>query len=525
MTKLQDMTVYSYHTFIFPFLWNDSGRVKLETFRKCLHPAWQTDYVDNSQDFISWRYAQYQYFNRAARNAIFTERDDKSPVVRNYRFNLDSVKKKAPKGKAPDGKGTYQNQVLFVIDKDIFKYDADQKKDVVDRHFNAELVVNAIRLKLYSTGVGMLVFELENYEQVDEKSLNLINEYGRRIFMPYVGTQNRCGLCADRIILRCNEQDVLSSSISGVELKHDSDIRLPSLITWFFSNDGWSIIGKPAYTREKKQFYIEPIIDDRMFVACFWTNKEFVDEMSQWQDGAYSYLRDASEYVPYKEKNRARKLYEVMFVDGDGLSCHSRQMLKEMLEKHIYHRWLENAQEKKGVEEKSGTITGITEYSLVSVSSCGWLANPFLTMYIEMAILVLAQRASLLSFERLISDCSRGRGRVRNIQKEYVLFQSRLLLQEVTPQQQGIELYDMMLENCFINKEQHDIESQIDALFSMENNLNERYDNILLAVLAAMGIFEVADILLPSNLSHPIGAVMFALALGIFFLIRCHRLR
>ena len=84
----QEKMINSYHTFIFPFLWNDSGRVKEGKFRRCLHPLWTPDYPDDHQCFDSGRYAQFQYFNRAARNAIFTQRDDKAPVVRNFRFDL-----------------------------------------------------------------------------------------------------------------------------------------------------------------------------------------------------------------------------------------------------------------------------------------------------------------------------------------------------------------------------------------------------------------------------------------------------
>jgi hypothetical protein len=158
-------------------------------------------------------------------------------------------------------------------------------------------------------------------------------------------------------------------------------------------------------------------------------------------------------------------------------------MLHDMLKEHIYHRWLEYS-------EEDSTITGISEYSMVMATSDPISRNAFLFEYIEMVILVLAQRASLLAFERRISDCARGKGKVEKIQKDYVLFQSRLLLREVTPQQQGIELYDMLLKNLFIDKECKDVESQISALFTLQNETHNQWDNLLLFGLALIAVTD-----------------------------------
>jgi hypothetical protein len=205
--------------------------------------------------------------------------------------------------------------------------------------------------------------------------------------------------------------------------------------------------------------------------------------MSQYTDNGYRYLDDALSKTPTDSENTARMLYEFLFVDGQSISCRSRTMLHDMLKEHIYHRWLEYSKE-------YGTITGVTEYSMVMVTSDPISQSAFLFEYIEMVILVLAQRASLLAFERRISDCARGKGKVDQIQKDYVLFQSRLLLREVTPQQQGIELYDMLLKNLFIDKECKDVESQISALFTLQNETHSQWDNHLLFGLALVAVID-----------------------------------
>lgn len=81
----------------------------------------------------------------------------------------------------------------------------------------------------------------------------------------------------------------------------------------------------------------------------------------------------------------------------------------------------------------------------------------------------------------------------------YVCFQSQLLLTEVTPQQQGIELYDMLLENLYINKEKDEVESRIRSLFDLKNFLSDRIENNILfgiAVLGVLGVVSAVDTLL-----------------------------
>jgi hypothetical protein len=178
-----------------------------------------------------------------------------------------------------------------------------------------------------------------------------------------------------------------------------------------------------------------------------------------------------------------------MFVDGDGMTCHSRNMLQEQLEKHIYTRWLEYS-----------TITGITEYSMITVTTSGamgFLAAPFLAEYIEMLYLVLAQRATFLTFERAISNvaCSGYKHSINAVQRKYVLFQSQLLPQAVTTQQQGIELYDMMQECLLIGKQAAVVDVQIRALYELETVSNEKWENWILFLPATLGVVDCISIL------------------------------
>lgn len=474
----------SYHTFIFPFLWNDAGKVTREDFKCCFQKGWREEsFQDMIKPSNKCFYDQYHYFNQAARNAIYTTKFDKAAIVWNYTFDFEQSDKASSWLKSVKGE---DNPAKYIIKKG-------------DRE--AALSINGVRLKLFNTGVGMLVFELENYTYTDENDILFINEFGRRVFMPYLNssTDRICSTCADDIAIEYNGKriEAASGKVSGAEVLFENEIKLAPAIMFFLSNEVKSITA--SANPKDNEYFIEPIVDDRMFVACFYKNKEYVQEMSEWKDGTYRYIYDAENKKPYLPDNAAGRLYKMMFV-GAGLNCHSRTMLKSQLEKHVYDRWVECAFKPANSSEYIGsaTLTGITEYSLISVSEEApmLLTVPFLTEYVEMAILVLAQRASLLAFERTISEiaCHNTTADVETVQRDYIIFQSELLIGEVTPQQQGIELYNMMLESLFIKNQQKEIESQINSLVGLSSAGNEKSENIILFALAVLGIFDAVNI-------------------------------
>ncbi|MGN1306189.1 MAG: hypothetical protein ACI4V3_00790 [Faecousia sp.] len=476
MTDKQKLAV-SYHTFFFPFLWDDTGRVTRKQFAECRNPHWKEDIFASDGHTDPMDYNQYHYFNAAARNAIYTmERDDDKQIVWNYRYGTE--------------KDSY-----YIIECGEFRY---------------ALYINSIRLRLYHTGIGMLVFELENHDpNTTPEDVCRINDYGRRIFAPCLEIKTdketkeksvSSPITADRIyITGCGDKggNVPTIASCGYQRADVTEI-VPSVMQLLTNEEKHvrAVTRRSEDTEEngEREFFIEPIIDDRMFLACFYDNKAYVDALSAWEDGEYAVFHDAVVKTPDDKTNRAQKWYTMLFADGNGSLCQSRDMLHTMLSAHTYTRWLENTKDGK----RCGTITGITEYSMVSVSSevskAEHVAVAFLTEYVEMMMLALAQRASLLAFERRISDAAMGKLDIKKVQEQYTIFQSQLLLQEITPQQQGIELYDMLRENLYILKEEADIEKQISNLFALRNDSADRNQNFILAILACLGIFETAQV-------------------------------
>lgn len=469
---------YSYHTFIFPFLFQDGSKnVSRKDFAKCLHKGFEKDiFTSQSGTDNTVEYARFRYFNRAARNAIYTSQWDDKAVVWNYRLNLDAL---LPEGAEKIGwkdvKKDWNNPVRLVFKKGSFK---------------ADLTVNDIRLKLFDTGVGMLVFEVENYEPGYEGSIKKINEYGRRVFMPFVTPSGECSLCADEVYLLCGKKEIVNGCVSGANVEKTDEIMLSPIIQYLLTRDQMSVT--TAENPSKNFFRIEPIIDDRMFVACVYNAPEFAAAVCEWdsEQNQYRYISDATA-KPLDKYNVARRFYEMVFVDADGLTCQNRTMLAEMNQEHSFARWIEY-----------GTLTGISEYSLVCMtgdSTDVFNINPFLTEYVEMLILVLAQRASLLAFERAISEVTckkKFKMDVEKIHRRYVAFESELLLSEVTSQQQGIELYDMMLKNLFIDRLTDDLDNQINSLYELHTADHEEIESLLLNTLAVIGTADILSVLL-----------------------------
>lgn len=504
---MSEKKVISYHTFVFPFLFDTSGKSDRKKFLDFL-PALGKGL---RQDTVNWEapsktlFDQYRYFTPAIRNALYTRHFSEDEIVWNYRYDLEYMFTGEQDGKWIQSKKGGDNSVSFFIKRD---------------DFQATLAVNGVRLKLFNTGIGMLIFELENYELAYEKDIKSINEYGRRIYMPYIMNDDErvCHLCAENISLlyNGNQIDKASGPIRCMDSSRANKIELAPFIKYFLSNDKKMVTASPSPS--KNEYYIEPIIDDRMFVACIYANDSFVSNMSQWDEerGTYAYLAHAEAKAPADQNNGAKALYEMMFIDADESTCQSRMMLKKMLEDHVYDRWLEY-----------GTITGITEYSMITVTTEGgiqFLANPFLTEYVEMIYLVLAQRATFLAFERTVSNvaCSGYKYNINKIQRQYVMFQSQLLLQEATVQQQGIELYTMLRKCLHIREQQECVDGQIRALYEMSTSGNEKFENGILFILATLGVFDCVDVVFGGWLEWETGLFGWFPIAGIGLLLFCN---
>lgn len=217
---------------------------------------------------------------------------------------------------------------------------------------------------------------------------------------------------------------------------------------------------------DKNAYYVYPALDDRMFVVCYIMDSvEIAKFAARDKDGKPVCLTD---------EKLSKSLHELIAVDPPGNCCtQDPELREEYLKAHMYNRWLD-----------CNTLTTYTNQSLINLTTTDcppYLTDSFLTQYVQLCCLVLVQRASIINFQRRTSAISarveeRGRqiklstvSEVMKLQERFVAFQNQLSFTEVTPQDQGIEIYDKLMEFCFIEKEITSLKDQLSILCEAAN--------------------------------------------------------
>ncbi|MDR3259719.1 MAG: hypothetical protein LBT51_08960 [Fusobacteriaceae bacterium] len=469
-------TVYSYHTFLLPFRWEDLNMDKFVKKLNISDNGWSEILWNKEKNFFDAdcdrriEYNEYQYFHENVRNAIYG--NENNDIVRNFAFR--------------------------------YKYFTDNGVPisfVIKKEKEWTLKVNAIRLKLYNTGVGILIYELENYNYKDIEDVLKINEYGRRIAIPYVSVfNNSCSLIADVIEITGIAKCEFSNEIAKFTDKNVNYNFISPIIT--------EILGKNfTFKDENNKIKCHVIGDDRMFVCCLFDNDSFCQDLTIWDstNKKYAWEMDCIEKTHWNQS----KLYEFVFIDGDGISCIDRNMRLELLKKALYTRFSEYNPETPKDRTNYGTITAVTHHSFVCVPTYSGEIATFLTMRIQMAIIVLTQRASIISLAHRASKLSqkfqnnekildKQIPKIQKLQEEYVAFQNQLLFFEITAQEQGVELYKLFQESLYVPNEEDKLKQQLSNLHEIANLYGERKSNTMMSRLAIIGgVLALLQVLVP----------------------------
>ena len=474
---MEEKTVYSYHTFLYPFLWNDiDGNHSIDVFEtklKLESAGWSQDdmvskkngeinltsVVNNeSQDEQRLDYQTFQYFNPAARKALFREDGE---IVHGWKYRSGDVHNKA--------------------EYKIFEKGSDNPY---------VLNINHIRLRLFNTGVGILVFELE-YPMPNEgvkkarQDIRAINELGRRVFPEFLPEQPEIfmgSLFATRIEIVVDENHFeenlyCRSGLHGEQSYLRDPLHKQSFLFTLLGYDSNSTIS------------ITPAVDDRMFVCCCIMDPDYTEHFlyRSYQDPSLEKTELSEEEKKFSMQNKqpmfldnwdvGTELYALTNIDYKDSSCQNRVMLNQYFEDQLYLRWTEIGY---------STIYSVTNHSMICLTGdrkyvTAPVVNPFLIEYIQLCILVLAQRASLIAFDSRITEAiSRDdekeiiTDKLLTLSKDFAKFQGQILIPEATPQIQGIELYGKLQRMLFIEKLQNNVLSQMSSLSGMAQYEQER---------------------------------------------------
>ncbi len=460
---------YSYHTFMYPFSYDagkDEGKLQIDG------QLWEEE-ADPKEGKVLWEngqdvpeeallvYNEYQYFFPQARRYIFNSSLESEHVL--YRMKgLDGLQ----------GRSTYQIKTTKI------KGTGEQKKEILKQY---ELLLRNIRLSVYPRlKIGILLFETE-YEKHSLADVLDINDLGRRLFAPCIAYQDqrlKSILTADEISIFIQDGRNYAIQFHQKEYNNEQEIAFIRQILGILD----------------EQTKIKSILDDRMFTVCLVRDGALAD--TPFLKNLHRGLEDWEQEG--KGIKDVRKIYEFIFMDRKGdCTCHSRRMLEQELKAHIYDRWIDY-----------GTFHGITEYSFVCAtgedkSLVPQVINPFLTSYVDMAKLALAQRAALTKIEDAIPEIPDGGlkededvERIRKVWEQYLLCQCKLCLPEVTFQQQGAEIYRMLKEALGIHGMNAQLEEKLDNLhnvaelyYQQQEQESDKKVNTAINMITYIGLF------------------------------------
>lgn len=449
------MKIISYHNFTFPFQWCINGKdqdsfpeqTDLNSIDYAQNTNWQR--VDNnspcSETDGNVLYDERNYFYQFIHNALYDNGGANSLIHHFERLEPQL---------ATQGR---QKKVVYRIDTEGKSY---------------ELTVGAINLNLYTTGVGILSFYLYNDRYPDEEDVLRINQKGRRIFPPYIGSVDDRKVIADCI------------SIEGLHGKtglYSEDFTSYKNTT---GNNEPARFVKDMIFEIAQNIHINPVVDDRMFVACWYKNDNWANAFSG--NGCEEFIQGDRwfEFVSVDE------LYQK--------SCRNHDMQKELIGKATYRRWQED-----------GTLCGITRNSMMCATrsdSPDHYLNTFETIYARMAELILVQRASVLRFSAEITNINSNPDdhdfshKVQTLYKEYIRFVNQIHFTEVTAQTPGIELYWRLFNSMNLGRQVDKLDNELQELYNYvtlqeESNTNKTMNTLtwiatfLLPITVVAGIF------------------------------------
>lgn len=487
--KIQKEFYCSYHIFYFPFKWKLKGnskkifseQVDLEQIPISDCSMWKREQLDATEVCSSKNaheekeacelFGERQYFLEFVHPVLYDIKGAENPILYHYERREPQMK-----------------EVEYHI-------------SLRDKIYT--LKVDAINLNLYATGVGILSFYLKNErkEQWTPEAVLDINQFGRRIMPPHSEE------------FKVDRRSMIAKSISITGLDGEA---------WRYKDEfdyvkcaqgnqrGLHSVWEPALFIKSliadlsPELIVTPVLDDRMLVNCWYGN----DKLSQ--------------RVENQGENKESKFinsdfwYRYVFVDKhDELTCQNLEMKKKLLDDATYFRW-----------QQYGTLYGISRYSMVALMNEGdfsrnVLAMHMRTIYSRMFELIIIQRASMLRFSGEVTkvSCLKTSSnknitnrviaqRIGSLYKEYIRFVNQIYFRNVTVQDQGIEMYDMLLKQFASGEQIKDLDEEIGELYQyitllVDQNRNENgeYLNKLAAIFlpatiltGMFGMNQVADL-------------------------------
>ncbi|NVK64976.1 MAG: hypothetical protein HWE22_10335 [Flavobacteriales bacterium] len=472
--------IYSHHIFLFPFKWrvnDDESFFDLSHFNSLCSGKWESSKF-NLEGLD--RFNEYNYFYEHVREMLYEKEESLvanesvSQFMRHfeYKINTDSTYNVRLKKEGNDGK-----QIEY------------------------SLAIDTIILNVYKMGTAVLSFHLRNHEYSNPEDILNINMYGRRVAVPffdlkpvsiYSGVPDQSGEDNEHDILKGTklgeipdaiwlniDNRILCDDFSSYREKENyqkNPFILPSFIKNLFPKD--FIADQKS---SKDSITISHVLDDRMHVISWFGHTKTVNELKVIKR---DYSNDRKTDQPFYAFETADFWQNYVFVDT-GVMQTNRFIRHTQLEAKTYSRFIEY-----------GTLYGVSRYSFVMLTknfsdlgNFNYLVRHLQSMYYKMVELCLLQRATILQFsdetallaQKVLTyhkdhDTAHTNSlsdRITELYRRYIFFVNRIYFREVTTQEQGIELYDMIQKSMRLPQEVKNLDEEIrelNAFVEMENS-------------------------------------------------------
>lgn len=435
------MELYSYHIFMFPFKW-ECRLGKEKGFSEKINPknlkinqegGWERMSDPKTPEYKVELFNERNYFYDFVHPVLYDSLSDENQII--WHFEREEA---------------YRTELEYQI------------KIIANGEFTYNLKLKSLVLNLYSTGTGILVFYLENsrYKQFDD--VLRINQFGRRVFPPFLGKT---------LGIKEPKQKELADYICIHGLKGNPE-KYYEEFEMYSPQMSW----KPARFIENLVYDLspdidfEPVTDDRMHVLCWFGSNEIGQNI---KSGKY-----------WKNERTESEWYKFVFVDVGSPMCQNNEMREKLIKDHTYFRW-----------QNYGSLHGISRYSFVYLTeeNPGFLLDHFRTIYARMVELSLVQRASILKFSDEVAVLSKLKGKkgladeISDLYRQYIRFVNQVFFREVTAQEQGIELYAMIQEKMKIPEQVKDLDTEIGELHQYAILLEDKDRNRSLETLSLLG--------------------------------------
>lgn len=510
----------SHHIFLYPFKFNLKGQKGnsnndpknvLEKFCEALeeNQDWERkNYEFDKGDEAISTYNEYTYFYDFIQTSLYDTQLDKNEPVRYLRYKTSSEDK-------------------FIIESagnNRFTIEVDDNKQItVTSTKQYQLDIISINIHIFSTQVGVLTFELSNYNHsLKEDDILLINTLGRRIYPQFLGKKTAThvdnisfflkpygklkgltsimSVVTSKALAAPQQANYIPSKII-VKLSHKNSTKtetkewiedftlfenpdklwngkhlempLPKHIKHLFPESHFSF-GQQG--RNQKKINIETIMDDRMFTMCWYGNDELATQLGSKIESDFGYEHTAQLLSDGSTLSKFWYAFTQCDADKKYPTITHPRLMKDQIHEFTYERWA-----------SYGTLYGITRDTFMVLSSdietllkhsSPRLDQHLQRMYYQMVILCLVQRASLLRFRndlKLLTIEARNAVNNKNLNEDivdksadlylrFLDFMNQIYFREVTPQIQGDEIYEMIQKQMRIRPEVEALDREISEL-------------------------------------------------------------